>query len=161
MNVKLWWENLSERDRRVLTIGGIISIILIIYLFIWNPLANAVVNQKTDIKKQQSLLHYLQQSAIKIQTFRASGVSATTKTSEALLTLIETSLSSQQLSGFLQQVQQPQDNQAELTFERAPFDKLMRWLQTLWSTQGVSATTFSATRLSVMGTVDVVMTLKK
>lgn len=161
MNIKLWWENLSERDRTVLMIGGIISAILSITLFIWNPLVNMVENQKSNIVKQQHLLQYLQQSAETMQMLQTGGAHVAQPSTEALLTLVETSLSAQQLSGFLQQVQQPQDNQAALTFEKVPLDKLMQWLQTLWSIHGISVSEFSANRLSVIGTADVTMTVKK
>jgi len=160
MNIKLWWENLSERDQLVLGVGGTISLILIIYLFIWTPLSDAVVHETIQMKKQQSLLRYLQQSYLKIQAFQAGGVSETEKTSGPLLTVVESSLASQQLSSFLQQVQQSQDNQMQLTFQKVPFDKLMRWLQTLWTTNGISVTTFSASRLPVMGIVDAEIILK-
>ena len=158
--IKVWWENLSDHDRKVVSIGGIVAGILFIYILIWSPLSHAVSNEKKSIQSSQSLLTYLQQSAVKIQAFQAGGVSATMQTPGALLTTVETTLASQQLSSFLNQVQQPQDNQAELTFEKVPFDKLMQWLQTLWTTSGVSVVAFSANPQPMIGTADVTMTLK-
>ncbi|EKD91995.1 MAG: hypothetical protein ACD_29C00258G0002 [uncultured bacterium] len=76
------------------------------------------------------------------------------------MTTIESTLATQQLSSFLNQVQQPQDNQAELTFENVPFDKLMQWLQTIWAANSISVVAFSATPQTVVGIGDVTMTLR-
>lgn len=158
--LKAWWQGLSDHDQRIAKIGGIAAGILLVYFLLWNPLSDAVSNQKNQIKAQQNLLVYLQHAFVKIQAFQASGVTATAQKSGALLTVVESSLAAKQMSAYLQQVQQPENNQAQLTFSKVPFDQLMQWLQTLWTTQGVSVTNFSATRLPMPGLAEVDLTVK-
>ncbi|MCX7125507.1 MAG: type II secretion system protein M [Gammaproteobacteria bacterium] len=157
--LKSWWENLQERERQVLSIGGTVLGILFIYLAIWSPLSSAVADQKHQVTAQTDLLNYLQQASTHIQALKASGIQVVAGENADLLTLAEQSLSAGGLTAFLKQVQQPQDDQVSLTFEKAPFDKLMQWTQTLAMLHGVSVVSLSATRLSVTGTADVKMVL--
>ena len=159
MNMKQWWENLLERERQMLTVGGILGGILFVYVVIWSPLSDAVQDRKTEVTTQQQLLQYLQKTSATILQLKAEGVQATATENADILALTEQSLSQQGLSNFLKQVQQPQPNQVALTFEKIPFDKLMQWLQTITTTQGVRVNELNATKLPVIGTANVTLTL--
>ena len=104
-------------------------------------------------------MKYLKKENEKIQTLKAQGIQLGDTHSGDLLTVAEKTLSSQQLSLYLKQVQQPKQNQLTLTFQQVPFDKMMEWLSGLTNTQGVDVTQFSAEKLPDVGTADVTMTL--
>lgn len=157
--IKNWWENLLDRERQLITAGGIVVGILFIYGVIWNPLADAVQDRQTQVTTQQQLLQYLQRAAHRVQQFKAAGIQVGAASDANLLSLIEETLSQQTLSGFLKQVNQPKKNEVVLTFENVPFDKLMQWAQTLNTTHGATITQLSAKRLSVIGTANVTVTL--
>ena len=159
--LKSWWENLQDRERKILSISGTILSILFIYFAIWSPLSNAVSDRKHQVIAQTDLLHYLQKASTHIQALKASGIQVFSDENVNLLTLTEQSLTANALTLFLKQVQQPQNNQVSLTFEKVPFDKLMQWTQTLAMMHGVSIVSLSATRLSITGTADVKMVLSK
>lgn len=160
MSIRAWWENLLERERRMLSVGGFIVGILVIYALIWSPLSNLVFDYKTQVTSKRQLLVFLQRASQKISQLQSSGISVDASVkSGGLLTVVEQSLSSQQLSHYLKQVQQPTQNQITLNFDNVPFDKLMQWLQMLITTQGVRVVHFSATRLS-MGEANVQVVLR-
>jgi general secretion pathway protein M len=161
MSIRSWWENLQDRERRMLSVGAPVVGILVIYALIWSPLSDSVTDHKMQVASQKQLLVFLQRASRKISQLQASGISVDASVeSGGLLTLVEQSLSSQQLSNYLKQVQQPTQNQIRLNFEDVPFDKLMQWLQMLITTHGIRVERFSATRLSKMGEANVQVVLK-
>ena len=159
-NFKQWWDNLHERERKIVLFGAIALIIVLVYLIIWSPLSDAVAQRKKAVHSQQALLHYLHGASVEIQTLKAQGISTSISPAQTdLLTLVEQSASSQQLSTYLKQVEQPQPNQISLTFDNVPFDNLLRWLEMLSTTHGVNVIQMNATRLGTPGLANVTMTL--
>lgn len=158
-DVKNWWENLLDRERRMLTIGIIVLSILIIYALIWSPLSGAVTDYKTQIESQRTLLIYLKKAQAKITEMKAQGIQPAA-TSDNVLSLVEQTLSQQALSVYLKQVQQPKPNQVALSFEKVPFDKLMSWLQMMIMQHGAAVLKMQAMRLPVIGSATVTITLE-
>ncbi|EKD77292.1 MAG: hypothetical protein ACD_42C00396G0007 [uncultured bacterium] len=161
MNIKNRLENLADRERRIALVGGVLVAALIFYAVIWSPLSSAVDDSKKQLYTQRSLLLYLKKSSQKIQQLKASGVTVSVTSNADLLSVLEQSLSSQSLSSYLKQVNEPQQNQFALTFKAVPFDKLMQWLQMMSSTHGVTVKQLSATRLMTVGLADVQITLSR
>lgn len=159
MNIKAWWSGLLDRERQMLTVAGVVVGIYLVYSLIWSPLSDAVTDRKTQVQSQQTLLQYMQHASTVIQQYKASGMTVGDMTTASnLLSVVEESASTQDLSSYIKQVAQPQPNQIELTIEAVPLDKLMQWVQTL-STHGVGVSQFSATRLPTIGTANVKMIL--
>lgn len=160
MNIRAWWDSLLERERRILSIGGVLVGIFLLYVVIWSPLSNAVSNAKTRAQSQQQLLRYLQNAEKLIAQYKALGIATHAEITRAdLLSEAQETLSKQGLSSFLKQVQQPTSNQLSLTFDAVPFDHLMAWLENLTTTRGVKVLQLSATRLPEMGMVEVKVVL--
>lgn len=159
MNLKNWWENLSDRERQLMLIGGIVVGVLFIYMAIWRPLSDVVADRKLQVTTHRQLLHYLQHASQTISQLKTEGIVVDAKGSVDLLSLAEKTLSQQALSTYLKQVQQPQQNQIVLTFEDVPFDQLMQWLQMMTTKHGVAVKQFTATRLPMIGTANVQVTL--
>lgn len=159
MTIKNWWENLLDRERQVLVVGGILCGVLVVYAALWSPLSSAVQDRKMEVIAQRQLLHYLQKTSATIRQLKAEGIHVNASDTVNLLSLTEQSLSQQALSVYLKQVQQPEKNQVALTFEKIPFDKLMQWLQVLETSQGIRVSQMTATRLSIIGTANVTLVL--
>lgn len=161
--LRAWWHGLAERERITLSIGGVLVVLFVLYSGIWSPLSSSVENYRADVKDQRALLLFLQNASDRITKLRAEGVQAATAPAVPidLLTLSEQTLSAHQLSPFLKNVSQKSDKSVVLTFEKAPMDKLMGWLQQMLTTENVRLISMIADRQSVIGTADVTMTLKK
>ncbi|OGT43510.1 MAG: hypothetical protein A3F13_00205 [Gammaproteobacteria bacterium RIFCSPHIGHO2_12_FULL_40_19] len=159
MNMRSWWENLLDRERQMLTVGGILGGILFVYAAIWTPLSDAVEDRKMAVVTQHQLLHDLKNTSAKIQQLKAEGVHADISDNIDLLSMAEQTLSQEALSTYLKQVKQPDKNQVALTFENIPFDKLMQWLQTLTTSYGVHVLQLNATRLPVIGVANVTIVI--
>lgn len=159
MTIKNWWDNLIERERRILSIGGTVVGLFCIYAFVWSPLSDAVTDGKTRIESQHRLLGYLHGASQTIEAYQSQGIQANASTDADLLSLAESTVAQAQLSQQLKQVQQTDQNHIALTFEKVSFDKLMTLLQSLAAQHNVHVKSFTATKLATAGLVDASITL--
>lgn len=157
--IKQQWQIISDREKKLAMMGGIFIATLFVYLIFWCPLSDLVSHDKLQFQNEKKLLLYLQQASQEIHLIQASGIQLNVHDNENLLALAEQTLSQAKLSMYLKQVQQPHQSQITLTFHRAPFQRLMQWLQIIISTQGVQIQEFHAMRLSTSGAVNAVVVL--
>lgn len=119
--MKIDWANLSERDRLVLGIGGVICFIYFAYLLIFSPLTKAVSFQSRQwVEKQETLIWMREQAKTK---------HASKKTSGNLLTLFSNELKHTSFSAFPYQLQQAGAGNVQLTFEKVPYVEFLQWLR--------------------------------
>ena len=156
-----WWQTLSERERRMVGLGGAAAFLLLIYALIWSPLTDSVRQMKSRVIFQQRTDRWMQHATRQIDQLKQAGFSDTSHHDEAILVLVERALAKQKLSAYLQHVQQPQGNQLVLTFHKAPFDRLMNCLQVLAQQVNIEVLQFNAKKSKVMGTVDAQVTLEQ
>ncbi len=160
MMLKDWWQNLAERERRMLSIGGVVVGVLFLYAVIWSPLDGAVSTQRESLQRQVSLLGYLHHASDTIKQLRARGIQIIPDDKQDVTTHAEVVFSSQSVSAFMKQVHQPAANMVSFTFESAPFDKLIHALHVL-AKSDVTVVQFYADRKKQSGLADVRVTLKK
>ncbi len=70
--LKQKFNTLNEREQKLVILAGIAIVIGLFYFIIWSPLANGVEFQKQQLKNQQVLLTYVQDSAQRARQLRAS-----------------------------------------------------------------------------------------
>lgn len=158
--IKEWWNNLAEREQRLISVGAVVGVILLGYLLVWTPLSSTVASLRDDISSQEQLLSYLNSASQAIDRLRAAGIVVVTDTSQDVTTQAENMFSAQGVSAFVKQVQQPATDEATFTLESVPFDKLMHALHAL-AQSNVHVMNFTAIRQSESGVADVTLTLKK
>lgn len=158
--LKDWWQGLTDREQRVVSIGGVVAFILLLYLFAWTPLSAAVDDQRETLQRQVRLMTFLQHAATQINQLRASGAQANADDTQDITTLVEGVFSSDGIIAFVKQVQQPKQDQVTYILTAVPFDKLMSALHKV-ARSGVRVVQFSASRKSESGLADIQITLSK
>lgn len=156
-----WWQRLSIREKWMIIIGGIFVVIIFAYVFIWSPLSSNVNNLQTTNTEQRQLLNWMQHANRQIQQLKAAGFTEKPASTEALLVIAEKTLAEKKLSQYLNQVQQPSDNQLVLTFKTVPFDKLIAWLEFIWRQYSINVTQISVEKTNTPGLVEAKLTLAK
>lgn len=156
-----WWQHSSLREKWMIILGGIIAIIILGYEFLWNPLSSSVNELQINIVKQQQLLNWMQRANQQIKQLRAAGFVESPTSEEALLVITERSLAEQKLSRYLDQVQQPTDNQLVLTFKTVPFDRLMTWLESLWRQYSINVSQMTIQKTDTPGLVQAKLTVER
>lgn len=130
-----WYRNLSERDRRIVTIGGIVVVILVI-LGILLPLNRNIAQARQRVTVKQSDLAFIQ--SVAPQLAAAGPATGNRATGDSLIVLVDSSARESGLGKSLSSSQPTGDKGLRVRFERVAFDGLVAWLARLAQNHGVT-----------------------
>jgi general secretion pathway protein M len=129
-----WFNNLAERDRRIVTIGAIaVPVILIAAVLLY--LNRSIAESRTRVASKQADLAFIQEAAP--QLAGASSVTGSAVTPESLVVFIDSSARESGLGKSLTNSQPTADKGLRIRLDRAPFDALVAWLARLSQQHGV------------------------
>ncbi|MCK4870123.1 MAG: type II secretion system protein M [Gammaproteobacteria bacterium] len=160
-NIKKWWHTLAAREQKIVTTGGTIAIILIIYTLIWQPFSSAVNNAKKDVINKRNLVTWMQHATARITALRANGNMRQNISNTSLLTFVDNSLRSNNLNRYVTQIKQADNSKVALNFNSAPFDELISWLTKIWQQDGINTTNATFQKTDNQGLVKVSLILSK
>jgi general secretion pathway protein M len=157
--MKNWFLSLSERDRKIAVVLGLIVSFVMLYTFLWMPLLKENDQLEKRIQSSQSDLEWMQQAARKI---KASGPLPKAQTgrkpsSGSFLTLIEKTAAAANIK--LEKIVPKKDKQVEIRLNDVSFNQAVSWIELLIRKHGVLASKFSAEKVS-MGKVNLVVLLE-
>ncbi|MEZ5460867.1 type II secretion system protein GspM [Dokdonella sp.] len=156
-----WWNQLAERDRRILVIGGAVVAVFLIWSFVWHPLAlkRALLVEQLDNARRD--LAYVRVAEAEVERLRSAGVqSRADRQGKSLLALVDVSARAANLDGVLKRLEPIGSNNVRASFEFVSFDSLIAWIEQLARDYGVQITDFSADRVDATGLVNARVTLE-
>jgi type II secretory pathway component PulM len=133
--MRAWYANLSERDRRIVTIGGAVALVLVI-LGVALPLNRGITQAKQRVTAKQADLAFIQSATPQLLTAGPGAGDAANGAS--LIVLVDNSARESGLGKSLSSSQPAGDGVLRVRFERVPFDGLVAWLARLAQNHGVS-----------------------
>lgn len=148
-SIKSWFNGLTEREQKIVSIGGVASLIALFYFLVWSPLNSSLETQKTILKNEQATLSWIQQQANRAAVIRQSGNK--TSYSGSLTQLVNQTTRS---AGIPISRMQPQGEELQVWIDQIAFNKLMSWLETL-ENQGVTILQTDFTEVDAQGYVQV------
>lgn len=149
-SVKTWWQGLQLREQRlVLAISSALTIFLL-YVLIWQPLNESLVNKQKSLANRQALLTWVSENAARYQNVKSVG---TTKQSNGSLSSIVNRTASQQQLTITRM--QPQGEYLQVWLDSAPFTKLLNWLEHLANNEGLQVEAIDLTKGDNQGEVRV------
>jgi general secretion pathway protein M len=157
--MKHWWLGLSQRDRRILLLGGLLLIVILPYALIWLPLNDRAERLAEAVQAQRADVAWMQQAARQLGAAPASA-SADPDTNQSLLSVIDRTVREGALTGTVRRVQPEGASTVRVWLEEAPFDDLMGWLGRLESTHGIRVTSLVVDRQAAPGRVNARLTLE-
>jgi general secretion pathway protein M len=157
--VKAWWDGLSQRDRRILMVGGALLCVLLPYMLIWQPLNDRAERLERTLVNQRADVGWMQEAAAQLRA-SAGAVSATRTTGQSLLGTIDRTVREGPLAGTVRRVQPEGGNTVRVWLEDAPFDDLVIWLGVLETRHGIRATSLVVDRQAAPGRVNARLTLE-
>lgn len=147
--IKQQWQRLTEREQRLLLIGGLCLSLLFFYMGIWMPLSHAIVEAQHAIIEKEATQRWLQQVEQQVK----GGV--TPLTNNALLPLISEQLNATTFQSYPYQLQQTTEGKLQLSFERVPYRVWISWLWSLSKQYHPTLQQLEVTRLPEEGMVKV------
>lgn len=136
--MKQFLANLNARDRLILGIGGLVSVVYFFYLIIYAPLTRALETEsKQWIEKNETLIWMRQQS---------QEVHSAKHTPSNLLSVFSTALKNTSFSQFPYQLQQADESHVRLSFVEVPYVDCLRWIRHLNEKYAMHITELSVAR---------------
>ena len=133
--IKARWQGLQAREQQVLRLGAVIFGLLLVYLFIIDPVYSGRDEAEQRLQATRQALAVVQQQASDLKT---SSAGAGTPGSGPLLTKVESSAQAEGLRGALKRLQPGGNDQIEVSLEGASYQQVMQWLGKLRS-EGIRA----------------------
>ena len=122
-SVQAYWFHLNDRDRLVLSIGGVVVLLYFLYALIYSPLTAAVdVKSQQWIEKKETLAWMKRQAKTPLPS---------KQTDENLLSVFSNQLKNASFSQYPYQLQQAGESNIRLAFDNVPYLEMITWLQTL------------------------------
>ena len=129
-----WFDNLSERDRRIVTYGGAVVLVLVL-LGIILPLHRNVAMARERVARKQGDLQFIQSVAQQLAS--AAPGAGNAASGESLVVLIDSSAREGGLGKSLSSSQPTGDKGLRIRLDRVSFDALVAWLARLSQQHGV------------------------
>ena len=125
--------SLSERERRMLIVGGIAAVALFVF-GILVPLDRSVTHAQQRVARKQADLAWMQGVAPEL----ANTTPPPAANGESLLVIIDRSARESKLAGSLSGSEPHGPNALSLRLEKANFDDLINWLARLSQQNGIT-----------------------
>jgi general secretion pathway protein M len=145
-----YWTNLNDRERRLVIIGGIFLILYVIYNFIYSPLTDTLKSKGEELQDKSSTLAWMQNVSKKPVKKPRQAI-----TNNKLLTIIATQLKNKSFEGFPYQLEQTNQKDIQLSFDKVPYKVVLTWLWNLKNQYAISLKQFSANKTPTAGVIKV------
>jgi general secretion pathway protein M len=129
-----WFDNLSERDRKIVTYGGAVVLVLVLAGIIV-PLNRNIAMARERVTRKQSDLQFIQ--SVAPQLAAAGPASGNAATAESLVVLVDSSARESGLGKSLSNSQPTGDKGLRVRLDRVSFDAMVAWLARLSQQHGV------------------------
>lgn len=159
--MKAWWQGLADRERRLLLGGGVIAVLLLGYLLVWEPLQQSREDWRRRAVAAEANLQWMRDAAAQVGARRAAGDVPATADGRSLLARVDSGAREAGLGGSLLRVEPTGPDQVRVQFQQAGFDALMQWLESLSARDGIRVTELSVTRSEGAGRVDARLALEQ
>lgn len=128
-----WWRTLSRRERRIVT-GGLAVLLLVAgYLLIWEPWQQRLDGLRGEVADLRADLEWMRQAAPRLRAAGVDSGTAPAVSGVALATRIERSLRVAGLGETLRRIEPQSDGSLQLWLDNARFSELLNWLSGLGS----------------------------
>jgi len=152
-----WFAGLNPRERLIVSGGGIALLLILVFLFVWEPLVAEKKQLQTSIKAQQSLYEWLQRSADEARRLQGS-VPRNKISAGSMRTVINQTVKRGLPGANIKRVNASKRN-VQVSIEQVGFDDLVRWLANLQQNNGIYVESLASERLPQAGRVNVRLTL--
>jgi len=158
--MKEWWNSLSERERLMLGVGGLLLVVGALYFIMWTAFFSRLASLRLSVPEQRAELAWMREAAGSVARLRPTGQGGpATAAGGSVMAVIDQTAKQEKLGGKLKRIEPDGENGAKVWVDEAPFDDIMRWVFLLESKHAIRVTAFSAESLAGAGFVKARLTL--
>ena len=138
--MKNWYNTLAPRERALVLYGGIISIIILFWMFIVDPLMSNHTKLNKVISSQKKTLATMQSQSIQVKQLQQRDSKPVTNGGGNPQQLVERSLQTWRLKPKLERMQSQGANGVRLSLKNVNADRAIRFLYELENKYALSIT---------------------
>ncbi len=154
--IKAWFDGLQSREQTLVAIAGVVLSLALLFLLI-EPLFKATYRAQQRLDEKAMDLRAIERARGEIKAL--GGARPATSAGSPLVVIIDRSSSSAQLAPFLKRNQPDGDDAIRVTFEGAPFDRVINFVADLQSRHGLVLSNATLNKAEIQGTVNASLTL--
>ncbi|HET7675600.1 MAG TPA: type II secretion system protein M [Gammaproteobacteria bacterium] len=160
-DARAWYGGLAPRERRIVTAGGIVLLLIILWLAIVSPWLNAKTALAARVEADAQTLAWMQQAAPRLKQLERAAPHAAATVNRSLFAVVEQTAQSSPIGANIKQFQPRGDKSVQVHLEAAPFDALIEWLGQLQAQSGVAISALNVQRADAPGTVNADVTFER
>jgi len=153
--MKKYWQNLNDREQKMLVIAGVFTVLYLTYLLLFAPIIKAVDNKKNQLSLKKETLSWLEQA----QKQQHETVRQKKLSNSQLLTLLSHQLKANKLVDFPHQIEQTGSGDIQISFDSVPFKNIFQWLEQLNKGYTVQIKQLNVERKESPGTVKLTLVI--
>lgn len=151
--MKEWFFSLNERERVMVAGGAVLSVILLFYGLIWNPVVNGAEQRQAELSAARKLTADMKEAVVEAKRLQSRGGTPGLRPGQSLLSLVDSTVKRAGLNDQVDRVKPQGQTEVQIWLDNAPFDKMITWLETLQSRHGVVVKSTNIDRAQADGTV--------
>ncbi|MBB5015873.1 type II secretion system protein GspM [Rehaibacterium terrae] len=154
-----WLASLSARDRRILAVGAVLAAAMLLWAFVWDPLARSREALRAEAADNAAALAWMRPAAERLIA-RGGVVVTPSADGRSLLARVDAGVREAGLASSLLAVEPQGSDRVRVQFGGADFDLLAGWLERA-AAAGIVIEEFSAQRAAAAGRVDARLLLRE
>lgn len=154
-----WWQQLNPRQQRLVMLLAAVLAGVLIYVLVWEPLAQAREAERARVAEQRAVLDWLDQVAPVAEELRRTGQRSEDLGDRSLLGLADETARAARLAGALTRIEPTGDNRVRVWLDGADFVAAMGWLEQFSREYPVEVRELQVDRASGSGMVNLRVTL--
>ncbi|MGY6554878.1 MAG: type II secretion system protein GspM [Wenzhouxiangella sp.] len=154
-----YWNTLNRRQQLMLGAAGLVLGAALLFVWVWEPLAESRQFERERVASQRALLDWLEAVEPAAQALRQGQGGARDMGGRSLLGLADQTARAAGLAGALSRIEPVGENQVRVWLDDADFTVTMRWLETVSINHPVRAAQLDIERGRSTGLVNARVTL--
>jgi general secretion pathway protein M len=126
--MKDWFAGLEPRERQLVTGGGVVLLVLLLYLMIWAPIAGNYQALNEGVSEQRKTLAWMKQAAAELKLLQRSGPTTQGLGGRSLLSVVDQSARSGGLGPAIKRIEPEGGKSVKVWLEGVAFDPMILWL---------------------------------
>lgn len=146
--MKQWWQQLQQREQRLVIAMAVFISIFILHQGIWQPLKNNIEKADKKLERTNELLAFVKENTAKV---KRSGVQRPIATG-SLSSVVNRAASQYQIT--LDRIQ-PQGDSVQVWIDDVAFNQLLSWLSSLSNDHGLNVSNIDISKSDINGAVKI------
>lgn len=153
--MKEWFNSLQARERYLLLGSTFILIVLMVYLWVLEPVSNQLKQLRTSVNSGESQIVWMQNASAEARSLKGNaGGNQKVDTRTSLITAVERSANSHGIRTQLKRIEPQGSSKISTEFQAVGFDTLINWLGKLEKQYGAKVVQLNSSRSDAPGRVD-------